>query len=171
MTRRFDEIELRGMGDTPAPEPEPERGEEVVEDVSRPASRFKRVLALLTDLSLFLALALAISPALPMRESIEQTLNAEWRAVAALAGFLLLVSYYYFVGCWVLWGKTIGGAIFDVRIVSAGRARVAFQDATNRWFWTLFSIGSAGVGFLPGLFPGTRTLSDRLSSTRAIDPV
>lgn len=168
MTGRFDEIELRGMGDTPAPEPE--HGEEVVEDISRPASRFKRVLALLTDLSLFLALALALSPVLPMRESIGRTLNAEWRAVAALAGFLLIVSYYYFVGCWVIWGKTIGGAIFDVRIVSAGRARVAFQDATNRWFWTLFSIGSAGVGFLPGLFPGGRTLSDRLSSTRAIDP-
>ncbi|MHB0969000.1 MAG: RDD family protein [Thermoanaerobaculia bacterium] len=168
MIRRFDEIELRGMGEEPAPEPE--RGEEVVEDTSRPASRFKRALALLTDLSLFFALALAMSPVLPMRESLGRTVSAEWEAVTALAGFLLLVSYYYFVGCWVIWGKTIGGAIFDVRIVSDGRARVAFQDATNRWFWMLFSIASAGIGFLPGLLRGGRTLSDRLSSTRAINP-
>ena len=58
------------------------------------ARRDKRLLALLTDLSLFAALALALSPLLPQ--------PATWPYLAALAGFVIVLSYYYFVGAWLL---------------------------------------------------------------------
>jgi hypothetical protein len=36
-------------------------------------------------------------------------------SLASLAGFVVIVAVYYFAGTRALWGKTIGGAIFDVR--------------------------------------------------------
>jgi hypothetical protein len=35
-------------------------------------------------------------------------------SIASLAGFLIIVAFYYFAGTRTLWGRTIGGAIFDV---------------------------------------------------------
>src|SRR4051812_17988622 len=100
---RFDEVELEvtpQAGDDGAPQ---------IEIDSR-APRTRRLLALITDLSLFAALTLALAPLLPATQNV--------LAIVALAGFIVIVSYYYFVGSWLLWGKTIGGAIFDVRVVS-----------------------------------------------------
>jgi len=104
---RFDEIELQpgtcDVDQTADPPPVP-----------APASIFKRLAALLTDLSLFAALGLALSPLLPASMSAI--------SVASLAGFLIIVAFYYFAGTRALWGKTIGGAIFDVRAVRRNRA-------------------------------------------------
>jgi uncharacterized RDD family membrane protein YckC len=116
---RFDEIELEAV---------PLGGIEEIEEVaaapppesSAAPQRLRRLLALLIDLSLFAALTLALSPLL-----------AEpyvWPQLAALGGFVLVMSYYYFVGAWMLWGKTIGGAIFDVRIATA-----TLREASLRW--------------------------------------
>jgi uncharacterized RDD family membrane protein YckC len=97
---RFDEIELEpvifDVDSPPPPSIAPAR-----------ASIFRRLAALLVDLSLFAALALALSPLLPASMS---TIS-----VASLAGFLIIIAFYYFAGTRALWGKTIGGAIFDVR--------------------------------------------------------
>src|SRR5262245_37870124 len=75
------------------------------------ASRFDRLFAFAVDLSLFIALTLALMPLL--------STTAEWSSVAALGGFLLMLSYYYFVGSWLLWGKTVGGAIFGIRVIGS----------------------------------------------------
>ena len=97
---RFDEIELEpvifDVDSAPPPSVAPAR-----------ASIFRRLAALLIDLSLFAALGLALSPLLPASMS---TIS-----IASLAGFLIIVAFYYFAGTRALWGKTIGGAIFDVR--------------------------------------------------------
>ena len=88
---RFDEIELQpaifefAEQEPAAPVPPP---------AFVPASRIRRILALLTDLSLFVALSLALTPLLPASRA--------WTTVAALAGFVVLVSFYYFAGCWLL---------------------------------------------------------------------
>jgi uncharacterized RDD family membrane protein YckC len=124
------------------------------------APRFQRLLALLTDLSLFVALALALSPLLPVSMS--------WPSSAALAGFIILVSYYYFVGTWLLWGKTIGGTIFDVRVVASSGDAMAFKSATKRWLGIYFSLVTGGVGFALAVFPSRRSLADRLSRTHCI---
>jgi len=39
---------------------------------------------------------------------------------SSLAGFLIIIAFYYFAGTRALWGRTIGGAIFDVRAARSG---------------------------------------------------
>lgn len=120
---RFDEVELQSVpfeadAGTASPPPATPR-----------QSRLKRLLALLTDLSLFAALALALSPLLPS--------PATPLSLTALGGFVLMVSFYYFVGAWALWGKTVGGAIFDVRVDSR-----TLRDASFRWLKLIAAVSA-----------------------------
>lgn len=151
---RFDEIELEpvplGIEDD-APPPAV---------LSDQASRWKRLLALLTDLSVFAALVLALSPLVPQ--------PASWTHIAALAGFVIVISYYYFVGTWMLWGKTIGGAIFDVRVVPEGDGAMSLRDASMRWAAVYLSLFTAGLGFAIAALPARRSLPDRMSMTRCV---
>jgi len=155
--QRFDEIELQAV-----PMIEDAGAAAAVEIVIRTsdAPRFRRLLALLTDLSLFAALALALSPLLPATPT--------RFAIIALAGFVLMTSYYYFVGTWLLWGKTVGGAIFDVRIVSDQEEAMSLKAATMRWLAILLSLLTAGIGFAMAILPSRRSLPDRLSGTRCM---
>lgn len=150
---RFDEVEL---------EPVPLGIEEPAAVIAsgEDAPRGKRLLALLTDLSLFAALVLALSPLLPQPWG--------WTHMAALAGFTIVLSYYYFVGTWLLWGKTIGGAIFDVRVVPAATRAISLRDASMRWAAVYLSLATAGVGFLLAALPSRLSLPDRLSHTRCV---
>lgn len=185
MTVRFDELELLKEPELPPPQtaaaasarhvylPSVRPRARAVESrplipAIRPASRFHRTVGLLTDLSLFVALALALSPLLRYHTDWQSTLRAEWPTVLGLAGFLLLLSYYYFVTCWLIWGKTVGGTIFDVRVVSEDGASMRGRNLTRRWAAILLSIALCGLGFLPALLPGGRSLPDRLSRTRCI---
>ncbi len=159
---RFDEVEL----ETVPLEPQIESA--VNETAVRPAPRLRRLLALLTDISLFVALAVGLSPFLPQSRS---TI-----ALSALAGFVVIVSFYYFVGTWILWGKTIGGAIFDVKVIASKTPLLRSDDAlvmplpaaAKRWGALYLSVATAGLGFLLALLPSRRSLADRLSSTECI---
>jgi uncharacterized RDD family membrane protein YckC len=155
---RFDEIELEPgvFGAEPAEAEEPVTEEP---DVAAPAPRLRRAFALFIDLSLFAALAVALSPLLPS--------PVPWTSLAALGGFVLLVSFYYFVATWMLWGRTIGGAIFDVRVI-ADAPPIALRNGTYRWLALYLSLATAGLGFLLALLPSRRSLADRLSGTRCI---
>src|SRR5258708_23691630 len=116
---RFDEIELDSAPFGAAPLP--------IADDAPPSVRapiIRRALALLIDLSLFAALAVALSPLLPASPS--------WLSLAALSGFVVIVSFYYFVGSWMLCGRTIGGAIFDFRITGNAAPSVALRSAVLR---------------------------------------
>lgn len=157
--QRFDEVELE-----PVPLIEEPQAVAAPSPVSLhdDAPRFRRLLALLTDLSLFAALSVALSPLLPMSR------NA--MSIAALASFVVLVSYYYFAGTWLLWGKTVGGAIFDVKVVADQHA-MSFKTATLRYFGFVASLLTAGIGFALAALPSRRSLADRLSSTRCIAAV
>jgi len=150
---RFDEMELET---TPAVDALPPAI--AVDDAPTDhAPRTRRMLAFLTDLSLFAALTLALAPLLPP--------SRDGFAVSALAGFVVMVSYYYFTGSWLLWGKTIGGAIFDVRVTSDA---MSLRSATMRWLGLYLSLATAGIGFLFALLPSRRSLADRLSETRCV---
>src|SRR5947208_314482 len=146
---RFDELELQT---TPSIDVTPPLTRD-----PQPASRTRRMFALLIDLSLFAALTLALAPLLPPER--------DAFAIASLGGFVMMISYYYFVGSWLLWGKTIGGAIFDVRVV--GDAMTP-KSATMRWIGLYLSLFTAGIGFLFALLPSRRSLADRLSSTHCV---
>ena len=154
--QRFDEMELQAAvpvaQELALPEPEP--------DPLSTAPRLRRLLGLLIDLSLFTALTLALSPLLPPVRTFAST--------AALAGFVLMTSYYYFAGSWLLWGKTVGGTIFDVRVVAASNAPMSLKSVSLRWVGVLISVLTGGLGFLLAALPSGRSLPDRLSGTRSI---
>jgi uncharacterized RDD family membrane protein YckC len=151
--QRFDEIEL---------EPVPLIEEMPVETrtllAPGDAPRIRRLLALLTDISLFVALTLALSPLLPLGKNLS--------ALLALGGFVMMASYYYFAGTWLLWGKTIGGAIFDVKVATLTGSAMSLNAATLRWLGLYLSLLTGGVGFLLAALPSRRSLADRLSRTR-----
>jgi len=152
---RFDELELEPVPfETAAPR--------VVESDfgDAPAPRFKRLFALLVDLSLFAALGLALSPLLPA--------SLSPLTMTALAGFVVIVSYYYFVGTWMLWGKTIGGTIFDVRVVPESARAMSLRSASLRWAGVYLSLLTAGIGFLLAALPSRRSLPDRMSGTTCV---
>jgi uncharacterized RDD family membrane protein YckC len=150
--QRFDEIELEAVAGIEDAIPSPAAGTD-------DAPRGKRLFALLTDLSLFVALAVALRPVLPE--------PVRWTHAAALGGFVAVMSYYYFVGSWLLWGKTIGGAIFDVRVIS-DRGAMSLRSATMRWVAVVLSLLTAGLGFVLAALPSQRSLPDRLSATRCV---
>ena len=157
---RFDEVELQSVPlpdvlvETPLP-----RRDEPASKSAPDAPLFRRLLALVTDLSLFVALALAMSPLLPAVD--------EWQAIAGLTGFVLMTSYYYFVGTWLLWGKTIGGAIFEVRVVPDDEDdAMSVGAASLRWLGLCASLVAGGLGFAMAVLPGRRSLPDRVSATR-----
>ena len=155
---RFDEIELEPVPlGVETPGIEVGAGDEELEPL--PAPRLRRAIAHLIDLSLFAALAVALSPLLPA--------GMPWLSLAALGGFVLLLSFYYFVAAWMIWGRTIGGAIFDVR-VAAYTPPMALREAAMRWLAMYASLATGGLGFLLALLPSRRSLADRLSATRSI---
>jgi len=116
--QRFDEVELQAV---------PLELEEAPALAPPRTPRLRHILALLTDLSLFAALSLALSPLLPQPSTAA--------AVAALGAFVVMLSFYYFVGAWTLWGKTIGGAIFDVRVETR-----TLRAASLRWTWLVLGV-------------------------------
>ena len=131
---RFDEVELEAVplmieDEPPAPvlPSSPSRS-------SDEASWWRRALAMFTDLSVFAALALALSPLLPQPLTFLPTVS--------LGGFVLVFSYYYFVGSWILWGKTIGGAIFDVRVSESART---VRGASMRWLILILAVSVTGT--------------------------
>ncbi len=153
--QRFDEIELEPV---PLIEEMPV-GTPALHTLGE-ASRIRRLLALLTDVSLFVALTLALSPLLPLARNVS--------ALLALAGFVVMASYYYFAGTWLLWGKTIGGAIFDVKVVTVPGSAMSVGAATLRWLGFYLSLLTGGAGFLLVALPSRRSLADRLSGTRCV---
>ena len=81
---------------------------------------------------------------------------------------VIVISFYYFVGTWLLWGKTIGGAIFDVRVVPSRAPAMALKSATLRWLGLYLSLATGGIGFLLAALPSRLSLADRLSRTRCV---
>ena len=162
MPHRFDEIELQKVRDPAIEKLDVPRG-------IASASCWRRLLTGLTDLSLFLALALAMTPFVNHRADLGSTLRSGWPVVTSLAGFLLVFSYYYFVGSWLIWGKTIGGAIFDVRVVTDLGSHLDVRGASVRWAMTIVSILLGGLGFLVALLPGGLSLPDRVSRSRTVN--
>ena len=81
---------------------------------------------------------------------------------------MILTSYYYFAGAWLLWGKTAGGAIFDVRVVRASGAPMSVGAASLRWAGVYVSLLTGGIGFALAALPSRLSFPDRLSGTRCV---
>jgi uncharacterized RDD family membrane protein YckC len=172
MGSRFDEVDLlivNPLEERAEAPPKAEVKAPVVERSHRSdVSRLRRLLSLGTDVSLFVAVALALSPLYPARLSPAAWEVSDLFIAFGVTGFLLLLSYYYFAVSWLIWGKTIGGAIFDVRVTSNAGTPLDAKSATARWLATLLSFLTAGIGFVPALLPQGRSLADRLSATHSV---
>jgi uncharacterized RDD family membrane protein YckC len=169
MTSRFDELDLLRTDELVPTEREVAAGASLApSEAVVSAPRWRRALALGTDLSLFAALALALSPLLPGRGDLMTVIERDLLPLSALTGFLLLVSFYYFVCSWLIWGRTIGGAIFDVRVSDERGQPIEFRKAAVRWVVTLASLLTGGLGFLPALARSGRTAADRISASRSV---
>ncbi len=171
MTVKFDELELfKGPDEVPqGPRPVMMEAQEPPPIAAAvPAPRWRRTLAFATDASLFLALALAMSPLLEIRPTLDATLRAEWPALASFTAFILLLSFHYFVVSWAVWGRTVGGSIFDTRVTSLDGSPIDFKSSARRWAWMLASIATCGLGFVIAIFPGGRSLADRMSQSRSL---
>ncbi len=163
MAPKFDEVDLRRHADPVPASSEPASGDEE----PRPPI-IRRIAATLIDWSLFAALALAMSPLLSFRGTLSDTLTEEWPSLLGFSGFILLVAFYYSLGTWTIWGKTIGGAIVDVKLTELDASPVSVANAARRFGATLLSLAIAGLGFVPALVGQRRSLADRLSNTRCI---
>ncbi|HUP47379.1 MAG TPA: RDD family protein, partial [Thermoanaerobaculia bacterium] len=71
-------------------------------------------------------------------------------------------------GAWLLWGKTVGGAIFDVRVVSAEGPAMSFSAASARWAGVCLSLLTGVAGFAMAALPDRLSLPDRVSGTRCV---
>lgn len=161
MSKRFDELELH-PGTAPVPAlPLPPA--EIMTATAAP--RLRRAAALLIDISLFAALALALMTLVPEYADREVMLEREWPALTGIAAFLVLLSFFYFAGCWLIWGRTIGGTIFNLRIAKEDGTPTDLRRAATRWLGLYLSFATLGIGFLFALLPGGRSLADRLSGT------
>ena len=67
----------------------------------------------------------------------------------------------------MLWGKTIGGTIFDVR-VAAAQGAMSLRAATLRWTALYLSLFTAGIGLMLAALPSRLSLPDRMSGTRCV---
>lgn len=163
MTPRFDEVELQKdpLSDVEGPK-------EFIAAPRRESGRLRRFLATAIDLSIFAALGLALSPLLPLQPTLSATITHAAVPLAGLTLFLLLMSFYYFAGCWTLWGKTVGGTIFETRVVSEDFDKVSLGAASVRWLGTIISLLTAGIGFFIAALPGARSLPDRMSRTQVV---
>lgn len=177
MASRFDEIEIVHIDSVQAAPtatlPQPARAlssHEPLREVASPllAPRWRRAAAFLIDSSLFAATALALTPLLPRRGDVLSLLETELLSLFALAGFLLLLSFYYFFGAWLIWGRTIGGAMLDVRVVSADGSPLDARSVSKRWAATVLSVVTGFVGFAPALLPSRRSVPDRVSDTLCV---
>lgn len=164
MTRRFDEIELYpdSFPVDILPHPAEIVPSPVITETHSAVSLWKRATSFLTDVTLFVALGLALTPLLSSPAS------QHWPAWVAMTGFILLISFFYFIGSWLVWGKTLGGTLFDVKIVGDSGDPATLHEAARRWLAIFASIATGGIGFALAVLPTRRSLSDRLSGTRAI---
>ncbi|MBW3566175.1 MAG: RDD family protein [Acidobacteria bacterium] len=152
--KRFDEIELIGTGRSPTASVPDEKG---TPPPDSHAPLWRRALALGLDLSLLGALVLTLGPLLPT--------GIDLRAALAIAGFIAVFSLCYFTCGWMVWGRTLGGAVANVRVVTDDHLGVTFRRSFLRWTGLVISLATAGLGFVPALFPGHRSLADRISHT------
>lgn len=80
--------------------------------------------------------------------------------------YLLGVAYAFFVGFWVIGGRTLGMQAWRLRLVDGEGKPVSTRAATHRFVTSIVSWLPAGAGFLWALFDRDGlTWHDRISKT------
>jgi uncharacterized RDD family membrane protein YckC len=83
--------------------------------------------------------------------------------------YLFLVIGVYFVGSWRHRGQTLAMKTWNLRLVSAGGARITLRQALVRYVFAWPSLMLGGVGILYAPFDRERRfLHDRLAGTKLV---
>jgi uncharacterized RDD family membrane protein YckC len=83
--------------------------------------------------------------------------------------YLFLVIGIYFVGSWRYRGQTLAMKTWNLRLVSAGGARITLRQALMRYVFAWPSLMLGGVGILYAPFDRERRfLHDRLAGTELV---
>ncbi len=81
--------------------------------------------------------------------------------------YLLAVAYAFFVGFWVIGGRTLGMQAWRLELIDVAGQRVGTRAATHRFVTSLLSWALLGAGFFWALIDREGlTWHDRLSKTR-----
>ena len=80
--------------------------------------------------------------------------------------YLFAVAYAFFVGFWVIGGRTLGMQAWRLRLVGPDGQSISTRAATHRFVTAIVSWLPAGAGFLWALFDREGlTWHDRISKT------
>ncbi|OGT84584.1 MAG: hypothetical protein A3H91_12885 [Gammaproteobacteria bacterium RIFCSPLOWO2_02_FULL_61_13] len=82
------------------------------------------------------------------------------------AGYLLLITYFYFAGQWVRGGRTLGMRAWHIRLLKQDDSAPDWSACSVRFAAALLCWAMAGLGFLSGVGRADRLAwHDRLSGT------
>jgi len=80
---------------------------------------------------------------------------------------LLLFAYFFFVGFWFIYGRTLGMQSWDLRLETANRKKPTLWQCNLRFFAAILSWIPLGLGFFWQLFDNNNlTWHDRISGTQ-----
>lgn len=97
-----------------------------------------------------------------------KTLDLSKHAVLAVV-VLVVWEFVYFAGQWALGGRTIGMALFGIRVVMANGSQVTVRAAVTRTLALPLSIICLGLGFLGILtHRERRAWHDRIAGTAVV---
>ena len=132
----------------------------------RAASFFRRVVALVYDLLLVIALIFALSFTVVVVNNGEAIASGTWWYNGLLA-MAALVFYSWF---WVNGGQTLGMKAWKIRVVTDELKPLSWSRAALRGLAGIVCWAPFALGFLWMLIDGEqRTVQDRLSGTRVVD--
>jgi uncharacterized RDD family membrane protein YckC len=84
--------------------------------------------------------------------------------------YLLVISYIYLSYFWLQTGQTPGLRTWNLRLVRVDGYLPTRNDANKRFFFSLLSIASLGLGWIWLFFnPNGQTLHDQLAQTQIIN--
>jgi len=134
-----------------------------------PAGLLRRLGAIIYDALLVLALLFVTSiPFVAMSggEAVESSNTALYSAYQLT---MIAVTYLFFVGFWMLKGRTLGMQSWRLRVEKPDGRSISLSEASIRFLVAGLSLGCAGLGFVWQLFDRDRlTWHDRLSDTRLV---
>jgi len=144
---------------------------------TKPASLFKRLIAIFYDLFLLLALLFIVGVVaagiLTFAINNGNAITADHPYYLPYRTFILLLLFFtglgFFGWFWTHGGQTLGMRTWRLKLVSDNDQTISWQQALIRYSGAILSWGCAGLGFLWALFnKKKKTWHDLLSKTAVI---
>ena len=128
-----------------------------------------RAVALVLDLVLVSSLVLGGAVAVGLVAALAGAHGPAWVVGSVVGGVWLASAYAYLVGCWSLFGRTLGMVVFGLRVVAADGVRPGFWRSTLRLGALVVAIAPFFLGLAPVLVDRKRRgLHDAVAQTTVV---